>query len=678
MKPKKLLNEDSIQTFDDINLRKGRETKPYYPNKGTYKWTDPRTKKDFIITFSREGIEDIKPTIQGSNRMAFNDDEAKRLFNQRNSSLISSVLGGLNTRKPTQVSYGSDSDERSEWDMMNYEPPVDGVHDTRRPWNNHKLEENKSMKKTKLKDLIKENFLVGGDNLTKNSPSHAFAPKQTVKEESEPYVLVVQAEDGEHVEEFPSMEQAVAKAKEYAPNFNVISTEDGPGGVGYSEYGQRVYVEPLEVYKSGQEDMESEYYDDRDPTGQDDPNDNVGYEKDPIRPQYENKLPDPSKWGQPKLKESKSMKKDKNLLNERMLGLAGIVPLQSIGFATNSPAQSVNEWEEEDLSQYDADLTALEDPRAKKTSRVGKFGKDSWDDERYDKEELPDEWIGGPPDELSENLDMSKVEDIEIVEIYNKLDAYTAEVEIEFTIDGKRYTASATANNAGGGSWELDHGDWEDITPLESLQEDDFTPQNFPKEEANKNADMTQEYMRELNGPVPVAKQGVDGYEFEVYFQNGEIDDVEVVSGDFVPNIAMTRQLLDQGLSLGDALLSSKGRMQTNESRVGKQHGKNLISERAMGMLGMVSLQPIGIVSNANLKPTNKLREVKSDLSRQELYRYLPMMHSSQLMELAEKLLERSGGQQWDVIVEDLATEYINNPMAKKEISKALHRTGII
>ena len=189
---------------------------------------------------------------------------------------------------------------------------------------------------------------------------------------------------------------------------------------------------------------------------------------------------------------------------------------------------------------------------------------------------------------------------------------------------------------------------------------------------------MTQEYMRELNGPVPVAKQGVDGYEFEVYFQNGEIDDVEVVSGDFVPNIAMTRQLLDQGLSLGDALLSSKGRMQTNESRVGKQHGKNLISERAMGMLGMVSLQPIGIVSNANLKPTNKLREVKSDLSRQELYRYLPMMHSSQLMELAEKLLERSGGQQWDVIVEDLATEYINNPMAKKEISKALHRTGII
>lgn len=259
------------------------------------------------------------------------------------------------------------------------------------------------------------------------------------------------------------------------------------------------------------------------------------------------------------LQEGKQMKKDKFLLNERILGFAGITTPQSIGFASNSPAQQIPEQE----------------------------------------------------------------------------------------------------------------------TPV--VNEDDFTPQNFPQEEANKNAEMTQEYMRELNGPVPVAKAGVEGYEFEVYFQNGEIDDIEVVSGDFTPNVSMTRQLLDQGLPLGDAILTSKGRLSINESRIGKPHNKKIISERAMGMLGFVPLKPIGFASSApTTKPVKQLREFKSDLSRNELYQYLPMIHSEKLMELADKFTESSAGSKWDTIVENLTEEYLNNAVTRKEINKTLQSFGIV
>jgi len=317
----------------------------------------------------------------------------------------------------------------------------------------------------------------------------------------------------------------------------------------------------------------------------------------------------------PQLKESKSMKSNKYLLNERMLGMAGIRTIPSIGLMSNAPTQHIAENESSPVVGWVAFFKGqkLEIPKTDEINGI-------WQAKKY----------------AIQKLKVPK----------NKESLVAIEPAYEDTI-----------------------------------QEDHFTAESFPTDEANKNGDLTSQYMAELNGPVPVSKQGIDGFQFEVYFQSGQIDDIEVVTGDFIPNVSMTRQLIDQGNTLADAILSSKGKMSVNlQERIGNQHSKQLISERAMGMLGLVTLKPIGgVMSSIPLTGAKKrIHEIASDLSRQELYKFLPMLHSSVLLQLSENILESASGKEWTTIVEELTDSYLSNAVNKQAINKTLHQYGII
>jgi uncharacterized protein YqeY len=107
-----------------------------------------------------------------------------------------------------------------------------------------------------------------------------------------------------------------------------------------------------------------------------------------------------------------------------------------------------------------------------------------------------------------------------------------------------------------------------------------------------------------------------------------------------------------------------------------KPHGKNLINER---FLGIVGLKPIGGLVGSpkanSFKP--KLKEVKSDLSRAKLYQSLPMLHSNSLIGLAEEL-NIPTGQKWDVILEDITKAYFAGGHARELINNTLKMSGLI
>lgn len=109
---------------------------------------------------------------------------------------------------------------------------------------------------------------------------------------------------------------------------------------------------------------------------------------------------------------------------------------------------------------------------------------------------------------------------------------------------------------------------------------------------------------------------------------------------------------------------------------------KFILNERMMGFAGIIPLKPIGFATNApvvdNSSFKQNLNEIDSDLSRQELYNKLPMLHSNVLMELAERYVDRPTGKSWGVVVEELTETYFANPEAKKAIHITLNSTGLI
>jgi len=113
----------------------------------------------------------------------------------------------------------------------------------------------------------------------------------------------------------------------------------------------------------------------------------------------------------------------------------------------------------------------------------------------------------------------------------------------------------------------------------------------------------------------------------------------------------------------------------TKHTTVHKAHSKNLISER---MLGIVGLRPLGGVHTPFINSKiDIVNEVTSDLSRAELYQHLPMLHSNELMSLAEEFTKNPSGKSWGSVVEELTAEYFANASAKMRINETLKGAGL-
>jgi hypothetical protein len=84
-------------------------------------------------------------------------------------------------------------------------------------------------------------------------------------------------------------------------------------------------------------------------------------------------------------------------------------------------------------------------------------------DECYQKEH--DQWMdyfnqhGHPLD--------GDITDVEVIEVLDRIDSYTADVAIEFECNGKRYSACAVAMYDGCGGWDYDpNGDLSDVEEI--------------------------------------------------------------------------------------------------------------------------------------------------------------------------------------------------------------------
>lgn len=112
-----------------------------------------------------------------------------------------------------------------------------------------------------------------------------------------------------------------------------------------------------------------------------------------------------------------------------------------------------------------------------------------------------------------------------------------------------------------------------------------------------------------------------------------------------------------------------------------KDHGKGLISERAFDTVGgLVYPQTMGM-SYSGPRPSSlkqKIEEVSSGLTRNELYKSLPLLQNALIMELADEYTDSANGRPMTEVVEDLAEAYLSNSVAREGITTVLKSTGLI
>ena len=425
----------------------------------------------------------------------------------------------------------------------------------------------------------------------------------------------------------------------------------------------------------------------------------------------------------------------KQLLNERMLALAGITHPQIMGFVSNSPRINENadieSMSDEQLntllSDYeshnmDAEADQIRDILASRSGGgdvdasipdmddMGDY--DSFDDELYESDTLTlddyesaksspdfnsDEWEydsaeGGVFRKLSEGEIPGNVKN-ELTDMFGQLKPSELDKLYRLYQEDPDYVMSGEVDDAlfrdsdvGGYGQEMpdDPGNYGDLEGEEEfmMEGSSMSIEQFYKSVANAD-----DFGKDGEDLIIMAQKGKYGPEIQKAVQDDysetardigahEDDDFEDIYGAMMHKIESAKYGPLNEQTVREILGMTK------KTTVFKAHPKNLISERMMGFAGIAYPQAMGLSTNApnvdNTAFKKTINEIQSDLTRNELYQKLPMIHSSMIMELAERYLSsNSGGKSWGAVVEELTEEYFSNSEAKKAINITLSSTGL-
>jgi hypothetical protein len=373
----------------------------------------------------------------------------------------------------------------------------------------------------------------------------------------------------------------------------------------------------------------------------------------------------------------------KQLLNERVLGLAGIIPLKPIGFYTNSTiSEDINEmassydkrrdyWEfiVKSIKRIDSELESGNHDMGHMIHRLeytiadgAKKGlysmkdavkfieyvltKTPWNQETiaYMKDAMEDLSAKSKSAELNESVDK---------ELLNERMLGLAGVT---TLKPIGFFSNSVREHA--------------IDPSQQGYEQDETPTIMTKREYWEHfVDM----IKRLDGAIEEGNEStvkayvdalvdssLEGAKRNIFKPSEAVKFFSYVR-DKSPWNEKTKELISNVIhSVNDMQMMGA----VNEVTTFKPHGKDLISERAMGMLGLITLKPIAPLA----MPANAIKTIKSNtITEVKICQRIAMLHNNVIMQLSEEVLKSPYGKRYDKLVDELSEAY-DSDASKKEI----------